>query len=175
MLLILLWGGGYAFEHLLCHWSELQIFNRCIRVLGFWHLKRGFRRIFGFPAQKCARKVRFYKPCSLAASKRIRTREQNSAPGSRRASLFSVNVIKLSRLTINRLLILRSLHGSLHGSLHRLLRCCKTEYTTLLSIETQDIERTAQMGPKLYPRSRLKLFVRLTKSTGGGRGSHQVI
>jgi len=42
--------------------------NRCIRMLGFWHLKRGFNHIVSFSAQECARKVCFYKPCTSAAS-----------------------------------------------------------------------------------------------------------
>jgi len=63
----------------------------------------------------------------------IRLREQNSAPESRRASFYSVKVIKMSRLAIDRLLILWSLHGS--------LGCCKTDCTTFLSSDTQDIER----------------------------------
>jgi len=113
--------------------------------------------------------VRLYKPCTSATSeselcaftnhvprlrlkmncaslqtmylgyvwKWIRSREHNSASESGRVSLYSVNAIKVSRLTINRILI----HWAFHGS----LRCCetdrKTDYTTLLSLETQDTER----------------------------------
>jgi len=44
--------------------------NRRIRVLGFWCLKRGLRRIFSFSARVCARNVRFYKPCTSAASEK---------------------------------------------------------------------------------------------------------
>jgi len=37
-------------------------------MLGFGHLKRGSRRTFCRSAKKCTRKVRFYKPCTSAAS-----------------------------------------------------------------------------------------------------------
>ena len=51
--------------------------------------------------------------------------------------IYSVKVITMSRLTINHFLILWALHGS--------LRCCETDRetgcATLLSLETQDIER----------------------------------
>jgi len=69
--------------------------------------------------------------------KRIGSRERNSVPESRHASLYSVKVIKMSRLTIDRFLILCSLHG--------LLCSCKTDRetdcTTFLSLETKDFER----------------------------------
>jgi len=51
--------------------------------------------------------------------KRIRLLEQNFVPERRRASLNRVKVIKMSRLTIDRSLIL--------WPLHRSLGCCKTE------------------------------------------------
>jgi len=41
---------------------------RCISVLRFWRLKRGFRLIVSFSAQVCAHKVRFYKLCTLTTS-----------------------------------------------------------------------------------------------------------
>ena len=67
----------------------------------------------------------------------IRSRGQNSAPENRRASLYSVKGIKISRLTRDCFLIL--------WSLHRLLRCCrtdrKTDCRTFLFLGTQDIER----------------------------------
>ena len=58
-------------------------------------------------------------------------------PESRRASLYSVKVIKMSRLAIHHLLTLCSLHGS--------LCCCETEF---LSSDTQVIE-IGQL-PKLH-------------------------
>ena len=33
-------------------------------MLGLWHLTRDFRHIYNFSARECARKVRFYKPCT---------------------------------------------------------------------------------------------------------------
>jgi len=61
--------------------------------------------------------MRFYKKCTSAASENwIRSSEQNSAPKSRRTSLYSVKVIEMSMLTIDLFLILWSLPG--------LLRCC---------------------------------------------------
>ena len=75
-------------------------------------------------AWKCAQKVHFYKPYT-------------SAPGSRHVRLYNVKVIKMSRLAIDRLLILLSFLGS--------LRCCETDRatncTTFLSLDTQVIER----------------------------------
>jgi len=60
----------------------------------------------------------------------IRTRERNSTPKSRRVSLYSVKVIKVSRITVNHFLVLRALHGS--------PRCRKTssetDCTTILSL-----------------------------------------
>ena len=85
-------------------------------AFGFWRLKSGFRGIFSLSARKHARKMRFYKPCTSAASEsEFELLEQNSAPESRLASLHTVKVIKMSMLTINRFLILWSLHGSTTG------------------------------------------------------------
>ena len=42
--------------------------NRCIRVLGFWRLKRRLRRILIFSPQNCTRIMCFYKPRTSAAS-----------------------------------------------------------------------------------------------------------
>jgi len=94
----------------------------------------------------------------------IRPREQNSAPESRHVSLYSVKVIKMSRQTINRFLILWALYGS--------LRCCEThcetDCTTLLSLETQDIERGQLWWARKYARNpcifKLRLSVRVITS-----------
>ena len=83
---------------------------RCISALGCGRLNRGFRHIVSFSAKKCARKVRFYRPCTSAASES--EFDQNSVPERRCVSSYSVKVIKLSRRPINRLLILWALHGS---------------------------------------------------------------
>ena len=53
-----------------------------------------------------------------------------------RAKLYSVTAIKMSRLAIDRLLILLSLKGS--------LRCCRTVCTNFLSVDTQDARRKTQ-------------------------------
>jgi len=91
----------------------------------FWEL---------FDAQKCAYKVQFYKPCTLAGSEG----EFHYATGilhlkSRHASLYSVKVITMSRLAIDCLLFWRPIHD--------LFRCCKTDCTTFLSFDMQNIER----------------------------------
>jgi len=120
---------------------------RCIRVIEFWRLKPGFRRILSSNARKCTRKVRFYKPCTSAASesefnhaKRILCLEVG-------VLVYSVRVIKMSRLTIDCVLILWSLHGS--------LRCCETDReiygTTFLSLRHAiHWERTTPMSPKMH-------------------------
>jgi len=144
--------------------------NRCIRVFGFLPLKRGFRRIFSFLLKSMFLQT-MYLSCVW---KWIRSREQNSAPESWRASSHNVKVIKMSRLTIDCFLILWSLHGS--------LRCCKTDRetdcTTFLYLDAQEVQREDNSGaPKTAPEtlaffncaylcSRLKFFgMRLTKST----------
>jgi len=81
--------------------------NKCIRVLGFWRLKLGFRHIVSFSAEKCDLKVRFYKPCIMAASES----EFDHANRILRLKvgvlvLYSVKIIKMSRLAINHFLIL---------------------------------------------------------------------
>jgi len=90
-----------------------------------------------FSAQECAQKVRFYKPCTTAASERF--------DHANRTLHLKVGVLvytgsrlsKISRQTINRFIILWALHGS--------VRCCetrcKTDCATLLALETQDVER----------------------------------
>jgi len=50
------------------------------------------------------------------------------------ASLYSVKVIKISRLYIDCLVILWSLHES--------LRCCEIDSTIFLSLDTQDIDNS---------------------------------
>ena len=89
---------------------------RCILVIDFWRLKPGFRCILSASDRKC---------------------EQNSAPESRRDSLYSVKIIKMSRLAINCLVILWSLHGCF------VVAKQTVKHTTqlLLSLDTQDIER----------------------------------
>jgi len=99
---------------------------------GVRRLKRGFRRIVSFFAQGRAWKVRFCKPCTSATS------ESDSDHADRILRLkVGVLVYTVSRLSKCRFLILWALHGS--------LRCCntdcETDCTTLLSLETQDIER----------------------------------
>jgi len=77
-------------------------------------------RIFSFTAQKCAWEVRVCKSCTSAVSEsEFDHANRILALKSRRTGLYSVMVIKMSRLAIDRLLILWSIHGSLH--------CCKTD------------------------------------------------
>jgi len=86
---------------------------RCIRVLGFWCLKRGFRRTFNFFCSKGRQTSAFLQTMYLSCVwKWIRSREQNSVPESRRATLHSVKVIKMSWLTIDRFPILWRFTGS---------------------------------------------------------------
>jgi len=114
----------------------INITSAC--VIEFWHLKPGFRRILSSTVRKCTRKVCFYKPCTWAVlESEFNHANRFRALKSRQASLYSVQVIEMSRLTIDRFLILWSRHGSLY--------CCaadnETEYTTVLSLDTQDVER----------------------------------
>jgi len=99
-------------------------------VLGFWRRKRGFRRIFSFLLKSAPEKCIFTNHVPRLSLKVNWSREQNSVPESRRASLYSVKVIKMSRLTIDPFLILWLFHG--------MLRYCETECTTFLSLDTQD-------------------------------------
>jgi len=96
-----------------------------------------FQMHFQFSAQKCARKVRFYKSCTSAAS-------ESGFDQANRILRLKVGVLiyTVSRLSkcqgyIDRFLILWSLHGS--------IRCCETDRetdcTTFLSLDTQDVER----------------------------------
>jgi len=99
--------------------------------------------------------------------KRSSIREETFMLESRRASLHNVKVIKMSRLTIDRFFILWSLHGS--------LRCCETDCTTFLSLDTQEVERGQLWWSRnlcifncayLFVWSRLKFSVRVwPKST----------
>ena len=96
---------------------------RGIRMMGFWHLECGFRRIFSFTAPKCAWKVRFYKPCTSAASEsEFDHTSRIPRLKSKRASLYRIRVIQLVRLAIDRLLILWSLHWPFY--------CCETDRET---------------------------------------------
>jgi len=126
--------------------SDIRVFRP---VLGIWYLaylRKDIAGILGgrvLASETRSRthfhllrsKNHFYKQSTSAASE-SESREQNSAPESRRASLRSVKFIKMSRLTIYHCLFLRSLHGP--------LRCCKTDCetdcTTSFSLNTQDIE-----------------------------------
>jgi len=119
-------------------YNETLIVIMCIRMLGFGHQKCSFRCIISFSAQKCARKV--YLDWVW---KWNRLRAQNSAPENRCASLHNVKVIKMSRLTINRFLILWSLHG--------LLRCCETECTTFLSLTNKALREDNSYAPETAP------------------------
>jgi len=89
-------------------------------------------RTLGSALEKCGFTNRV---CRLHLKVRLIT--QNSVPERRRASLYSLKVIKMSRLTMDRFLILWSLHGS--------PRCCKTDReadnTTFLSLYRQDVRR----------------------------------
>jgi len=150
--------------HLHCYGEDI----RCIRMLGFLASETWFQTHFQFFLLKRAFLQTMYLGC---VSKWIWSQERNSVPESRRASLYSVKVIKMSRLTINRILTLWSLHGS--------LRCCKTDCTTFLSLNTQDAERrqfdVAKTAPKtlaffncayLFACSHLKFdCLHLTEST----------
>jgi len=79
-------------------------------------------------------KVRFYKPCTSGASESESDHTNRILRlKSRRASLYSVKVIKMSWLAIDRLLILWSLR---YCQLDRETNC-----TTFLSLDTQAIER----------------------------------
>jgi len=112
-------------------------------VLGFWHLKHDFRHIFSF-AQKCARKVHFYKP-----------------------------YVPRLRLIVSSIMPTGFCAWKCHGdqnvkandyffilwSLHRLLRCCETDCTTLLSLEMQDIKRGQLWYARNYPLPETLVFL----------------
>jgi len=102
----------------------------------FWCLKPGFRCIPNSNAQKFVRKVRPYKPCTSGAS-------ESEFHLSNRILHLKVGVLVY---TVSRLsecqgklsiaystLILWSLPGS--------LPCCKTDCTTSLPSDMQDVER----------------------------------
>jgi len=106
---------------------------KCIRVIRFLHLKPGFRCILSSTVQKCAWKKRFYKPCTSAApesefdhAKRIPCLKVGVLV------LYSVKIIKMSRLAFDCLLIPWSLHGS--------LPCCETDGKNFMSLDTEDVE-----------------------------------
>jgi len=90
-----------------------------------------------FCSRVCPKSVFVHAMYLSCIWKWIRSREQDSAPESRRVSLYSVKVIKIWRLTINRFLVL--------WAPHRSLRCFETDRetdcTALLFLETQSIER----------------------------------
>jgi len=65
-----------------------------------------FQMHFSFSAQKCARKVRFYKPCTSTASESEFDHANRILHLKVGASFYSIKVIKMSRLTIDRFLIL---------------------------------------------------------------------
>jgi len=116
----------------------VSVYHGGIRVIKFWCLKPGFGCILSFNARNWAWKMRFYKPFTMAASESEFDHENRIlCLKSRRASLYSGKIIKMSWLANGRLLILWSLHGS--------LRCCETDRetdcTTSLSLDTQDIQR----------------------------------
>ena len=100
-----------------------------------WRLKQGFRHILSSNARRRACKVHFYKPPTLAAYE-SEFDHANIILHLKVGVSDSVEVIKMSGLAIDCLLILWSLYGS--------LRCCETDcetdYTIFLSSDTQDIE-----------------------------------
>jgi len=108
---------------------------RCIRVLGFWQIQTHCRVFCSRVHLKSTFLLTMYLGCVW---KRVLSREKNSAPESRRVTLPSVKVIKMSRLTI-------------------ILHCCEThhetDFTTLLSLETQDIERGQLRHAQNYTRN----------------------
>jgi len=113
---------------------------RCIRVLGFWSLKRGCTHFF---CSKVLPKSAFLQTMYLGCFwKWIWSCDQNFAPESRLASLYSVKVIKISRLTIDSFLTLWS------------LRCCKTDSETdcITFFVTIRWERTTPMHSKQHPK-----------------------
>jgi len=79
-------------------WQEL----RCIRVIGLWHLKPGFRPILSSNAQKCTWKVHLYKPFTSVASE-SQFNHANRIPYRKVGVIVSksVKVIKMSRLSID--------------------------------------------------------------------------
>ena len=88
--------------------SRIFLHNRCIRVIK--SCKHSHFQCSKVRRQKSAFSQIMYLGCVW---KWIRSREQNSVPESRHASLYCLKVIKMSRLTIDRFFILWSLHGSL--------------------------------------------------------------
>jgi len=130
--------------------TEIYCNNSYIRVIEFWRLKLGFTRILRFNTRKCAWKVYFYKPCTLAASESECDHAYRILHLKRRRAslLYSVKVIKMSRLAIDRLLIPRPLHGSLPWPWNRL-----HNLSTL-----RRWERTIPIRPKL--RRKLLAFLR---------------
>jgi len=129
----MLYKWHLQFKHIMCQ-TQLSWHIRCIRVIEFWRLKLGFGRSLS----SNARKICFYQPCTFdCVWKGIWSREQNYVPESGRASLCSVKVIKMSRLAIDRLLIL----WSLHGSCRYCKTDCETDCRTFLAMDVQDVVR----------------------------------
>ena len=87
---------------------------RCIRMLRCWWKMR-----FQFFCSRVCPKSVFLQTMYLGCAwKCIRSSEQNAASERSRVSLYSVKVIKMSRLTINRFFILWALHALLRNRLH---------------------------------------------------------
>ena len=106
--------------------NQLHLFRYFIYFILFIPpLFARFQMHFQYLCSKMCPKSSFLQTIYLSCVwKWIWSREQNSAPESRRASLHSVKVIKTSRVIIDRFLI--------SCSLHKLLCCCKTASTTFL-------------------------------------------
>ena len=120
-----------------CPWKEYfhllsGKINRCICVIGFRRLKRGFRHIFSSTVQKCAWKVRFF--ISRLRLKWIQSPEQNLRVKNRCAGLHSecqgYQNVKASYRSLTCFI----------WSLHCSLLCCETDCAIYLSLDTQDIE-----------------------------------
>ena len=105
-------------------------------MIEFW-LNLGFRRILSSNAGKGVQKVHFYKPCTLTVFESEFNRVNRTLHLKVGATPYKLLVYTVSRLAIDRFVILWSLQGS--------FRCCETECeaacTTFLSLDTQNIER----------------------------------
>ena len=124
--LIIDWAQQFFKDRLNGWISDHGGWVRILQILCDWVMtsETGFRHILSFTARKGVWKARFYNvftdvPSAASGSKF--DLEQNSGPESGRARLESVEVIKIYRPSIDRLVILWSLPG--------FLRCYKTDFT----------------------------------------------
>ena len=108
------------------------------RVINFWCLKPGFRRIPSSNVWKCARKVRFHNPCTSAASES----EFDHANGflSLNEGMLVFTVSRLAKAQ-GQLSIAFLLYGRFTGRFVVAKTNRETYCTPFLSLDVQDVER----------------------------------